>query len=115
MGKRIAVTGGRDYANYDKVKEVFDIYQITSDDTIVEGGASGLDRLCAKEAYKRGIPIEEYLPNWNDLGRRAGPMRNKEMMQSGIDYLIAFPGGAGTKNCIREAYRNNVPVYRVRD
>jgi hypothetical protein len=47
---------------------------------------------------------------WEQYGKRAGPLRNEEMIQSGADLVIAFAGGAGTADCVRRARRAGIPV-----
>ena len=47
------------------------------------------------------IPIvacdtDTFYAQWHKHGNAAGPIRNQEMLDSGIDYLCVFPGGRGT-------------------
>lgn len=51
---------------------------------------------------------------WVEEGRVAGPNRNG-LMCGFIDALIAFPGGAGTADCVRQAEARSVPVYKITD
>ena len=39
-------------------------------------------------------------------------MRNKQTPEAGAHGLIAFPGGEGTANMIRNAERQQTPVWR---
>jgi hypothetical protein len=49
----------------------------------------------------RGVPREPYeVPQgeWDELGKKAGPLRNQRMLDEGKpDLVVAFPGGGGTK------------------
>jgi len=52
--------------------------------------------------------------NWKKYGNAAGPIRNKEMIDSKIDVLVAFPGGNGTKNMIDQCKKHNIKVMYVK-
>lgn len=48
------------------------------------------------------------------LGRAAGPMRNKQMLEEGKpDLVVAFPGGAGTENMVKQAKAAGIRVLRI--
>ena len=109
---RVAVTGGRDFSNKEMATRAFDALLNQSEKhTIVCGGSKGADMLCFEIATKLSYKTERYLPNWNKYGKAAGPIRNREMMSSNIDLLIAFPGGKGTENCINLAKSMGIPIY----
>jgi predicted polyphosphate/ATP-dependent NAD kinase len=112
--RRIAVTGGRDFGNLRMVMEAFDEVGLCKDDVLVHGGCRGADDLCARTAYfKYNAKTEAYYADWKKYGRAAGPKRNREMLESGIDLLIAFPGGKGTFNCVMTARGLGIPVLEV--
>jgi hypothetical protein len=93
---RILVCGGRWYNNYPLVSEVlYDYIDIVS--CIIHGGAKGADNLAGLWAKANDILVEEYKADWNRYGKRAGYLRNKQM----IDIVIAFPGGKGTANMVK--------------
>lgn len=121
---RIGVTGGRDFGNRELVEYAFDKY-VTVNDIIIEGEARGADSLCREVADSRGIEIEKHPADWNgpcgpecppnhrrknkgdvrhggsdDYCPAAGPRRNRAMLDSGLDFLLVFPGGIGTQNMI---------------
>lgn len=109
-GRRIAVTGGRAYANMRHVKTVFDRLACNRSDTLIEGGATGADRLCRLEAIRRGMRVETHRADWRHDGRAAGPLRNRRMIATRPDMLIAFPGGKGTRDCVLAARQAGIPV-----
>lgn len=82
--------------------------------TLVHGAAPGVDAQAARlwEAQGWG-PTESHPANWAEFGRRAGPLRNKEMVESGINVCIAFldDDSKGTKNCIAQAEAAGIPVF----
>ena len=56
-------------------------------------------------AARHDIALEQYPADWQALGRRAGPVRNAQMIGL-ADALIAFPGkGNGTRGIIELAKR----------
>lgn len=66
--------------------------------TIVNGDASGADRLSTMWARYNDLKVECFPADWKKYGASAGPLRNSKMIDSGIDYAILFEGGRGTKN-----------------
>lgn len=47
---------------------------------IVEGEASGADKMAVRYALENGYELKPFPADWNNLGRRAGMVRNEEMM-----------------------------------
>lgn len=109
-GRRIVVTGGRDYADIDAVRHAFDSLQIGAADTIVNGGCRGADELCRKVAIERGVKVKTMKADWSRYGRSAGPIRNSQMIASNPYIVMAFPGGRGTSNCVSQARGAGIPV-----
>lgn len=98
------VCGGRDYMNRGHVFHVLDMFM---PDEIVCGGASGADDLAMAWARKKGRTAHVYYPNWEELGRAAGPVRNQDMLdKEKPDIVIVFPGGRGTDDMIRRAQKS---------
>lgn len=52
-----------------------------------------------------GIVEVPYRAKWEEHGRAAGPIRNKEMVDAGADLVLAFPlpTGSGTQHTIQLA------------
>jgi hypothetical protein len=65
--------------------------RISIDDlVIVCGGAQGADRLATAWARKYGADYEVYEADWNRHNMAAGPIRNRQMLDSGADMVVAF-------------------------
>jgi len=81
---------------------------------LMHGNARGTDRIAA---WRRGVPREPYgLPHgeWDELGKKAGPLRNQRMLDEGKpDLVVAFPGGGGTKDLVSRAVKARVPLHEV--
>lgn len=127
---RIAVTGGRDYDNWDMV--VHALRQMPDDAILVHGAASGADRLCAEWWDMQDRKAESHPADWTaecqatcQLGHRRtrpdgsdycpaeGHYRNQRMVDSGLDLLIAFPGGRGTADMVRRCEAAGVEIIRM--
>ena len=107
MTKSVLVCGGRDFDDYERVKEVLDKLEISR---IIHGNAKGADILGDRYARERGIERIIYPANW-DIGKRAGYVRNSLMLNHGKpDIVVAFPGGRGTAMMVDIAQKGNVEV-----
>ena len=112
---RILVCGGRDYRNktilYSVLEDINSQHHI---EAIIEGDAQGADRIAGWWAQKNGVKNEKYVAEWNKYGKSAGHIRNKRMIDEGKPTLvIAFPGGAGTKNMIEQAEKAGIEVRKI--
>jgi hypothetical protein len=111
---KILVTGGRDFDDYEMLKTVLDgLHKENPIDTLIHGGARGADSLADKWARDNNIHISIHLAKWDKYGRSAGPIRNREMLEEKPDLVMAFPGGRGTADMIRQAERAGIGVIRA--
>lgn len=112
---RVLVCGGRNYNDSITVQAVLDkLHNAKGIDMIIQGGARGADELGFAWARAMGIPEEQYDADWENQGSFAGPARNKRMLDEGKpDLVIAFPGGKGTANMIRQALKAGVEVIEI--
>lgn len=109
---RLAVTGGRDYSDRDRVYAALDAAHATRPiSVLVHGDYRGLDHLARDWAVARGIKPEPHPADWDKHGKGAGPKRNQAMVDSGLDGLVSFPGGSGTADMTQRARLANVPVW----
>lgn len=113
---RVLVCGGRDFDNEALMK--FGFLLLTSDgETITEmchGGAKGADTLAGKYAEEHNIPCKVYPADWEKHGKKAGFIRNHEMLISfDPDVVFAFPGGKGTAHMIRIAEAADYTVVQL--
>lgn len=110
---RILVCGGRDYANMQKVA---DTLEALSPSSIIHGCAAGADDLADMWAGANYVPVLPFTADWGGFGKAAGPLRNKAMLEKGKpDLVIAFPGGKGTANMVKQAREAGIPVMEVKD
>ena len=90
---RYAISGSRTCFEVDTIKDV--LLTIPKGSTIVHGAAQGADTIAGELAMDMGFEVEEWPAKWKQLGRKAGPIRNKEMIET-CDKLIAFWNGRST-------------------
>ena len=115
MQKRIVIAGCRDYTNYIQAKQYIEraISNIKNEFELifVSGGADGADALGERYAKEIGYKLEVYPAQWKRYGKKAGPLRNKQMAEIS-DYVICFWDGQsrGTKSMIDEAKSLNRPI-----
>lgn len=113
---RILVCGGRDFKDRDLMVKALKDYEHQSNITIIHGAASGADSMSHSWATAFKHNIESYPADWDKYGKRAGYIRNVQMLNEGKpDLVIAFPGGKGTQMMINLAEAANVPVIRIND
>lgn len=81
---------------------------------VIHGGAAGADNIGKSWASFHNLPISEYRANWKRFGKRAGPLRNQQMLDEGKpDLVIALPGGRGTADMIGRARSGGFQIIDV--
>lgn len=115
---KIIVTGGRHSRERELVFNwLSDFYcelrEADDDLTVVQGGATGVDKYARDWCMQYGVPFVNY-PYPRELGRAGGPIRNRRMaVQEKPDRVVAFPGGAGTASMVRIARELGIAVIEV--
>lgn len=115
---RVLVCGGRDFNDYELLNR--ELNEIRFKDTnreftaIIHGAARGADTLAGEYAERHGMDVLPFPASWNKHGKAAGAIRNTQMLVEGRpDLVVAFPGGKGTSNMIKQAREAGVKVYVV--
>jgi hypothetical protein len=113
---RVIFCGTRLYIHSYREKIITVLLSLDSaNTTIIHGGCSGVDKITDIEARKYGFQVEIFPADWKSYGKAAGPIRNKKMIDSGVNKVYAFPypsleNSLGTKNMVLQAHKNNIPV-----
>jgi hypothetical protein len=118
---RVLVCGGRDYTDNVNVYNTLDKLLNPNNEplppgnhVVIHGGARGADLLADEWAVTNWVSIKEYKADWARWGKYAGPIRNKQMLDEGKpDLVIAFPGGKGTANMIKQAKEYGIEVREI--
>ena len=121
---RIIVAGSRDFDDYSLLKltlkeyinglDIADLSQVV----IISGAARGADTLGEYFAYDYKIAVRKFPAKWDEIGKRAGWVRNAEMAKYAAEkhgVLFAFWDGKsrGTKNMIDLANRYGLEIHVV--
>ena len=105
------ICGGRDYRDAAHMLSVLRQFPITE---IIHGGARGADTLADVYAREAGIPVTVFPADWKGDGAAAGFIRNGRMLAEGKpDIMIAFPGGGGTADMVKRAWKAGVRVVAL--
>ena len=112
---RLLVCGGRDYHDKAALFATLDSYHAVKPvDLVIHGAARGADMLAQSWADSRGVCCLQYPAKWDCDGKAAGPVRNRLMLVDGKpDFVIAFPGGRGTANMVKQAKAAGVAVREL--
>ncbi len=79
--------------------------------TIISGGANGADTWAEIYSIKHNCELQVFEAEWDKYGKKAGPMRNKQIVEAS-DMIVAFWDGEskGTLNTIQEAGKRGSKV-----
>ena len=120
---KIAIVGGREFKDYDLMRQVFlDLVQLVDSHSyqIVSGGARGADTLAKKLAEEFNLGFIEFKPITSEINLygfgRAAYMRNQRIVDE-ADCLLAFPdpNSRGTWDSVRKAQKRGIPVTIIED
>jgi hypothetical protein len=82
---------------------------------IINVAAKGVDSVADEWAVVNWVPSIQFPADWTKYGKKAGYIRNKQMLDEGKpDLVIAFPGGHGTANMVKLAKEAGVEVVEVK-
>ncbi len=100
---KILVCGSRYYSDYQTIYRVIKFFG--SDITIISGACRGADTLAVKVAQKLGLTFREYPANWSLYGKKAGVLRNQQMIDMEHPDIES---SKGTKDMVSRAKRHNI-------
>lgn len=84
-----------------------------------KGGADLYAEQWAKAHAEEGVEHLPFPADWEQYGKSAGPIRNRQMLKEGKpDLVVAFHddlfASKGTKDMVDVAMKAGVPVYHIR-
>jgi hypothetical protein len=110
---RLLVCGGRSFDDAALLNRTLDeLHAQTPVTFLINGGQRGADTLAQQWANANHIQSVAYPPEWRRYHRAAGPIRNTQMLREKPDLVVAFKGGDGTRDMIRQSAAALVP-YKV--
>jgi hypothetical protein len=79
---------------------------------VIHGGAKGADTMAGEVAFELGFAVKVYYAQWETFGRKAGPIRNQQMLTEGEPTeVLAFDlGTPGTADMIRRSRKAGLRV-----
>jgi len=113
MGEKVAIIGSRDWSDFEMVRDY--VYSLNEDDTVVSGGARGADQFAEIYARERGLAVIVFHADWDKLGKRAGLIRNHDIIKAS-DRVVGFWNGSstGTQHSLRLAREAGKPALVFR-
>ena len=126
MVYKIIIAGGRDFDDYDMLKSEMDKYLFEDvgistatggypdEVEVVTGCARGADALGERYAVENGYLVIYFPANWDQHGRAAGPIRNREMAEYAGTCVVFWDGKSrGSKNMIDTARELSLDTHVV--
>lgn len=118
---RVLMCGSRTlrFSDFFPVVAVIERYTRIGPIVVIHGAAPGADSLAGRCAEALGLTVEAYPADWAKHGKRAGYLRNKQMLDEGKpDVVWAFVDkplveSKGTAMMVDLARGAGVPVYVV--
>ena len=115
---RILVTGSRDWDAPDTIayalRYLVECENVADDAVLVSGACpTGADRIAEGIWLSLGRPIELHPADWLTHGKKAGFVRNDEMVKAGADICLAFikNESKGATMTAELAGKAGIPVY----
>ena len=102
---RLAVVGSRSFCSYEWLEQcLLRSFRVSDIEAVITGGARGADALAARFASCHDIPLVILRADWKTHGKKAGPIRNSEIVAQ-ADAIAAFWDGSssGTRDTIAKA------------
>ena len=123
---RILITGSREWTDektlHDNLVAAANAHWRGSPDPVVivhghnpRGADAMADAVYERYRVNGALEVERHPADWNQHGKRAGPIRNAEMVALGADLCLAFPtaSSVGTWDCVRKANAAGIRVVIV--
>jgi len=119
---KLAIIGSRGFSDYGHLSYVMtewfgryandNPYSLVTE--VISGGANGADKLGARWAKENNVKLTEFIPDWEKLGKRAGFVRNEDIVKAS-DCVLAFWDGVsrGTANSLSIAKRLKKPCLVI--
>lgn len=112
---RYLVCGGRNYSDKKSLFQTLShAHALKPATVLIHGGANGADSMAGEWAKWAGVEVIVFMADWKKYGKAAGPIRNTQMLDEGKpDAVIAFAGGLGTTNMVKQARARGIRVIEI--
>jgi hypothetical protein len=118
---RILITGSRTWTDKvtiaQAIREAWLVAGRPYGVVVVHGGARGADYIAGVYAKRLGFDVEVHEADWVTFGKRAGYLRNADMVDAGADVCLAFirNESAGATMCADLAQKAGIPTHVWRE
>jgi len=114
----ILITGSRDWTNKKVIMRELTALLTDERHIFIHGNARGADKIGAECALELGMDVRAFSAEWDKYGLKAGPIRNRQMLDEKPDLVLAFHddilSSKGTKDCYFEAKARGIKTYLFR-
>jgi hypothetical protein len=115
---RVIFCGSRNWRSWHPIlNAMLELATEHPDMVVIHGGARGADEMVDNYAHKLGLTVEAFPADWQGRGRAAGPIRNRQMLDAGVDEVVAFKDDfdyslktGGTENMVKIATQAGIPT-----
>lgn len=118
---RVIVCGSRYWTEPEPIRNVIRWVATNGRSSVViHGGAPGADTLAGFIAQSEGLNVLTFPADWERWGKRAGPIRNTQMLASGRPEMVFgftndLTQSRGTADMLRKAAAARIPAYVIND
>lgn len=114
---RVLICGDRNWKDRDAIFAC--VSALPESVPIIEGKARGADRIAGEAARFYGHTVFEFPADWNQYGKSAGFIRNRQMMKEGKPALVVFfhnnlKASKGTRDMVEIATKAGIPIINGR-
>jgi hypothetical protein len=116
----IVVTGSRNWDDSNLIRAVLTgiadkARAAGQNPVLIHGNARGVDKMAERIWIELGLPFKRYPADWGRHGKAAGPIRNRQMIDTeNPDLVVAFRKGGtdskGTTDCMTYAQGKGIEV-----
>jgi len=109
---RVIIAGSRNFNDYGILKRKLNaILKNQKELTIISGTANGADKLGERYANDNHLKLEQYPAMWDLFGKKAGYMRNEEMVKVADAAIVFWDGKSkGSKHMIDISKKYNLKL-----